>query len=122
MSTLRAKRCVPCLGGVPPLTRSEAEQFYKDIPEWTLAADNHDIRRRYTFADFAHALAFVNAVGALAEEEGHHPDITFGWGYAEVLLYSHKINGLHENDFIMAAKVEDIFNGVVRVTLRDSLM
>ena len=104
--SLTAKTCVPCQGGIPPLTRVESEQFLEEVPEWTLSDDGVWIERRFPFDDFANAQAFVNKVGDLAEEEGHHPDITFGWGYAKVIFYTHKIKGLHENDFIMAAKVD----------------
>lgn len=88
------------------MARAEAEASAAEIPEWSLSADATTISRRFSFADFAAALAFVNQVGALAEAQGHHPDITFGWGYAEVVLFTHKIGGLHANDFIMAAKID----------------
>lgn len=104
--SLTAKTCVPCQGGIPPLTRVESERFLEEVPEWALSDDGTRIERRFSFGDFAKAQAFVNKVGDLAEEEGHHPDITFGWGYANVVFYTHKIKGLHENDFIMAAKVD----------------
>jgi 4a-hydroxytetrahydrobiopterin dehydratase len=103
---LTAKTCVPCRGGIPPLTRDEAEGYLAQVPEWTLSEDGVHIARDFSFKDFAAALAFVDKAGALAEAEGHHPDITFGWGYAKVVLYTHKIKGLHENDFIMAAKID----------------
>jgi len=102
---LTAKTCTPCRGGVPPLSRAEAERLLAEAPGWTLNADATQIERSFKFPDFAAALAFVDRVGALAEEEGHHPDITFGWGYCRVVFWTHKIKGLHENDFIMAAKV-----------------
>ncbi len=82
--------------------------FAQEVPEWTLTHDATRIERPFRFADFVAALDFVNKVGALAEEEEHHPDIAFGWGYATVELYTHKIKGLHENDFIMAAKIDAI--------------
>ncbi len=106
--SLTAKTCVPCQGGIPPLTRIESERFLEEVPEWTLSDDGVWIERRFPFGDFAEAQAFVNKVGELAEAEGHHPDITFGWGYAKVIFYTHKIKGLHENDFIMAAKVDGL--------------
>lgn len=99
------KKCVPCMGGIPPLTRDEAMALAAEVPQWQLADDARSISRDFKFGDFSAALAFVNRVGALAEEEGHHPDIHLGWGYASVKFYTHKINGLHENDFIMAAKI-----------------
>jgi len=103
--SLTEKTCVPCRGGIPPLTREEAEGYLKDVDGWSLSDDATRIRREFKFKDFAAALDFVNKVGQLAEEEGHHPDITVGYGYADVTFFTHKIKGLHENDFIMAAKV-----------------
>jgi 4a-hydroxytetrahydrobiopterin dehydratase len=105
MTELAAKTCVPCRGGVPPMAKTEAERYLRKAPGWALIDDGRLIERKLTFKNFKEALAFVNQVGALAEEEGHHPDIAFGWGYATVSLHTHKIKGLHENDFIMAAKI-----------------
>lgn len=102
--SLDAKQCIPCRGGIPPLTRNEAEDYLKEVPGWTLATDATRIQRHFTFENFTAAVAFVNRVADLSEKEGHHPDITFGWGYCDIVLYTHKIKGLHENDFIMAAK------------------
>lgn len=107
--SLASKQCVPCRGGVPPLDRAQAETYLKDTPGWVLQ-DGTRIQRRFKFNDFVSALAFVNRVGELAEREGHHPDIAFGWGYCDVTLYTHKIKGLHENDFIMAAKINGIYD------------
>jgi 4a-hydroxytetrahydrobiopterin dehydratase len=106
--TLVTKSCTPCRGGIPPLTRSEAEGLRTEAPEWALLDDAHRIERTFRFANFREALAFVQQVGELAETEGHHPDISFGWGYATVSLRTKKIKGLHENDFIMAAKIDQI--------------
>ena len=106
--SLTEKNCVPCYGGVPPLTSEEAEGLLSQAPGWALIDGATKIERHYTFANFADALDFANRVGAVAETEGHHPDISFGWGYCEVLFYTHKIKGLHENDFIMAAKVNEL--------------
>ena len=105
---LASKRCMPCRGGIPPLTRVEAEQKMAEVPGWQLTEEARQLQRKFTFADFTTALAFVNQVGALAEQEDHHPDIRFGWGYVDVIFYTHKINGLHDNDFIMAAKVNGL--------------
>jgi 4a-hydroxytetrahydrobiopterin dehydratase len=102
---LTAKTCTPCRGGIPPLPRSDAEELLASTPGWTLDQQARSIERTFKFPDFAAALAFVNRVGALAEAEGHHPDLSFGWGYCRVVWQTHKIKGLHENDFIMAAKV-----------------
>lgn len=109
MSILASKSCVPCRGGVPPLSRSEAERLRADVPDWTLDEGATRIERRYRFKAFADAFAFVTAASDLAEAQGHHPDICFGWGYASVALQTKKIKGLHENDFIMAAKYDGLF-------------
>ncbi len=109
--TLTAKQCIPCRGGVPPLDRAQAETYLKEVPGWTLSDDATRIQGKFKFKNFVEALAFVNRVGELAEREGHHPDIGFGWGYCEVTLYTHKIKGLHENDFIMAAKINEFYSG-----------
>jgi 4a-hydroxytetrahydrobiopterin dehydratase len=106
---LAEKTCIPCRGGVPPLAREEALRLHQQVRDWTLLDDARKIERKFTFPNFRAALAFVDAIGALAEAEDHHPDIAFGWGYATVSLYTHKIKGLHENDFIMAAKIDRIF-------------
>ena len=108
--TLAQKKCTPCRGGVPPLTHEEAERFQSQTPNWDLVDDTHRIERTFRFRNFQEALGFVRNVGDLAETEGHHPDISFGWGYATVSLRTKKIKGLHENDFIMASKVDGIFD------------
>lgn len=102
---LAEKSCTPCRGGIPPMAREDAERSVALAPGWGLHDNATRIERPFRFPDFRTALAFVNQVGALAEREGHHPDISFGWGYATVSLHTHKIKGLHENDFIMAAKI-----------------
>ena len=104
---LASRACVPCRGGVAPLESSEAERLRAEVPAWTLV-DGTRIERRYPFRNFAGALDFVRAASELAEAEGHHPDICFGWGYATMSLQTKKIKGLHENDFIMAAKLDRI--------------
>ena len=104
-ANLADKTCIPCRGGVPPLDTSTAKQFLSQAPSWTLMDDARRIERTFRFSDFKGAIAFVNKIGGLAEAEGHHPDIHFGWGYATVSMHTHKIKGLHENDFIMAAKI-----------------
>ena len=105
---LTAKTCVPCQGGIPPLTETEAKGYLSEAPGWAIDGTATRIERNFEFASFVEALKFVNKLGALAEAEGHHPDITFGWGYASVVFFTHKIKGLHENDFIMAAKVNEL--------------
>lgn len=108
MDTLAEKTCEPCRGGVPPMTVETAGEMLAQTPGWEIAGEPMRIVRRFPFKDFAEALAFVNRVGAIAEAEQHHPDIHFGWGYCTVELYTHKIKGLHQNDFIMAAKINDL--------------
>ena len=102
------KTCTPCRGGIPPMTREEAANYLPQTPGWELRDDGRLIRRKFSFADFRQSLAFVDRVGELAESEGHHPDISFGWGYADISLNTHKIKGLHENDFILAAKINQL--------------
>jgi 4a-hydroxytetrahydrobiopterin dehydratase len=108
---LADKVCTPCRGGVPPLTHEEAERYLNLVRNWELLDDARLIRRTYRFGNFREALAFAGKVGELAEAEGHHPDVCFGWGYLTVALQTKKINGLHENDFIMAAKIDRLFGG-----------
>ena len=110
MMSLSEKSCVPCRGGVAPLDQEEAETLLAQTPGWSLIRDNTRLERRFSFNGFVAALKFVNRVGDLAEEEGHHPDIHFGWGYAIIEFYTHKIGGLHDNDFVMAAKVNEIYD------------
>jgi 4a-hydroxytetrahydrobiopterin dehydratase len=107
MSDLAAKNCVPCRGGVPPLAGKELENLAKQVPQWKVV-NAHHITRAFTFPDFAQALTFVNKVGAIAEHEGHHPDILLSWGKAEVTTWTHKIDGLTESDFILAAKIDKL--------------
>jgi 4a-hydroxytetrahydrobiopterin dehydratase len=108
--SLATKQCIPCKGGIAPLDRAAAEPYLRDTPGWELSADATRIQRNFKFKNFVNALAFVNRVGELAETQGHHPDIGFGWGYCTVTLYTHKIKGLHENDFIMAAKINELYS------------
>lgn len=105
MSDLAAKTCVPCRGGVPPLKGAELTALARQVPEWKVVNEHH-LTREFKFRDFRHALEFVNRVGAIAEEQGHHPDILLTWGRAEVTIWTHKIDGLTESDFILAAKID----------------
>jgi 4a-hydroxytetrahydrobiopterin dehydratase len=105
VSDLASKNCVPCRGGVPPLTGKELESLAQQVPQWNVV-NGHHITRSFTFPDFLQALAFVNKVGELAEQQGHHPDILLAWGKAEVTTWTHAINGLTESDFILAAKID----------------
>jgi 4a-hydroxytetrahydrobiopterin dehydratase len=108
MDELKSKKCVPCRGGIPPLTADEAHALMGQVNGWELIESASKIRRTFTFGNFMQAQVFAVNVGNLAESEGHHPDISYGWGYCTVLFYTHKIGGLHKNDFIMAAKVNSI--------------
>ena len=103
---LASKTCTPCRGGVPPLGRAEAERLLAETPGWSLTDDATRIERTFKTKDFASALALVERIAELAEAEDHHPDVCFGWGYCRVVFQTHKIKGLHENDFIMAAKID----------------
>jgi len=106
---LADNKCVPCRGGVPPMERAKAEGMLKQLERgWQLNKDGH-LERLYTFKDFAQALSFVNKVGAVAETEGHHPDLYLAWGKCKVELWTHKIDGLTESDFYMAAKADRAF-------------
>lgn len=105
---LSERKCIPCDGDVPPLEPDEIKDFLQEISEGWKAVKNHHIIKQYKFEDFADAWEFVNLVGEIAEEEGHHPDIIFGWGYAEIKLFTHAIDGLSESDFILAAKIDEV--------------
>ncbi len=107
MTELASKECVPCKGGTPPLKGEELDELRRQVPEWEVVEEHH-LRRRFRFKNFREALDFVNKVGELAEEQGHHPDISFGWGRVEVTVWTHKIDGLTESDFIFAAKVDTL--------------
>ena len=99
------KACVPCRGVIQPLTFNEATKFLSDVPGWELKEDATRLYQSFKLENFQSALNFVNKVGVIAQKEGHHPDIELGWGYANILIFTHKISGLHENDFILAAKI-----------------
>ncbi|ATX82597.1 pterin-4-alpha-carbinolamine dehydratase [Mariprofundus ferrinatatus] len=105
---LQNKSCMPCKGGVAPMDRQDAERMLIEIRGWELSDDARQLRRTVTFSNFVDAQLFATTVGELSESEGHHPDISFGWGYCTITFYTHKIGGLHENDFIMAAKVNSL--------------
>src|SRR5262245_36026099 len=108
MSSLADKTCVPCRGCVPPLQGEELAAIHKQLPEfahWEVINEHH-ITRNYKFPDFKSALAFVNRVGELAEEQGHHPDIFLTWGKVGITTWTHAVNGLTESDFILAAKID----------------
>lgn len=101
-------QCTPCQGGIPPMEQDEANQHLTQLQGWRLVDEARKIQKNYAFADFVSALAFANQVGELCEQEGHHADLALGWGYVKVYFQTHKIQGLHLNDFVMAAKVDQL--------------
>ena len=111
MSSLDIMRCTACRGGDPPLTRAEIEEYLPQVPDWKLEKHNgtYRIERSFRFPDFAKALEYTNKIGALAEKEGHHPSVLTEWGRVTISWWTHKIRGLHRNDFIMAAKSEKAY-------------
>lgn len=103
---LEQKRCIPCHGeGVQALGYDDAQRMLADVGGWSIATEGKTLSCAWQFKDYASSWAFVNQISELAEAEGHHPDITFGWGYVTVSLMTHSIGGLHENDFVLAAKI-----------------
>jgi 4a-hydroxytetrahydrobiopterin dehydratase len=109
MSDLATQTCVPCRGGVPPLTGAALETLGAQVPGWKIVNEHH-LEKTYTFPDFAQALAYVNKVGAMAEEQGHHPDLLLAWGKVVVTTWTHKIDGLTESDFVLAAKCDRLYS------------
>ncbi len=107
MSELASRACVPCRGGVPPLKGEEITRLLGQLNAWSVVSEHH-LSKVFKLDDFKEALALVNRVGALAEEQGHHPDISFGWGRVEITIWTHKIDGLTESDFILAAKIDQL--------------
>tara|TARA_A100001015_G_scaffold294963_1_gene373339 strand:- start:2925 stop:3269 length:345 start_codon:yes stop_codon:yes gene_type:complete len=113
MSDLLKKKCVPCEGGVVPFDISEIHKYQKKVDGWDLKKDeneNFQLEKKFIFENFLKSQDFVNKVGEIAEDEGHHPDIYFGWGYATIKISTHAIKGLSENDFILAAKIDKVIN------------
>lgn len=113
MSELAKKKCVPCEGGVAPLNEGQTQQLLSQLSGWSLqkASAGPQIEKEYRFPDFQKALDFVNRLGAVAEAEGHHPDVYLSWGKVWVALSTHSIGGLSENDFILAAKADEVLGG-----------
>lgn len=109
--SLLEQNCIACKKGTPAVTLEKALELMPQIPGWGLEENAGSLVKSFRFKNFAEALEFICAVSVLAEKEKHHPDITFGWGYATILLTTHSIKGLHENDFIMAAKINQIADG-----------
>ncbi len=113
MNDLLKKKCVPCEGGVSAFDISEIHKYQKKIDGWDVLKNDKDkffLKKDFKFKNFEKSQKFVNEVGNISEEEGHHPDINFGWGYATINISTHAIEGLSENDFILAAKIDQIFN------------
>ena len=112
MSDLLKKRCVPCEGGIVPFDISEIHKYQKKVDGWSLNENKKIffLEKDFKFKNFVESQNFVNDVGKISEEEGHHPDIIFGWGYAKIKITTHAIKGLSENDFILAAKIDKILN------------
>lgn len=106
--TLADEKCVPCRGGVPALRGDELRALASELDERWKVIEDHHLEREYPFPDFATALAFTNRIGALAEEEGHHPDIYLAWGKVRVTIWTHKVDGLTRSDFVLAAKIDTI--------------
>jgi 4a-hydroxytetrahydrobiopterin dehydratase len=107
---LSEKTCIPCRGGVAPLTADEIKPLVAQVKQWNVV-NNHHVEKDFRFSDFKNALDFVNRVGAIAEDQGHHPDIYLAWGKARVTIWTHKIDGLTESDFILAAKIDEVNAG-----------
>ncbi|MDB3947560.1 4a-hydroxytetrahydrobiopterin dehydratase [Candidatus Pelagibacter sp.] len=113
MTDLTKKKCVPCEGGVIPFDVSEIHKYQKKVDGWEVIKNNNDIfflSKKFNFKNFLDSQSFINHVGKISEDEGHHPDISFGWGYAEIKITTHAIEGLSENDFILAAKIDQLIN------------
>ena len=113
MNELRNKKCTPCEGGVIPFDISEIHKYQKKVDGWNIIKNDKNIfylEKNFNFKNFKNSQNFVNNVGKISEGEGHHPDITFGWGYAKINITTHAIEGLSENDFILAAKIDQITN------------
>ena len=111
MNKLLEKKCVPCEGGVVPFDISEIHKYQKMVDGWNIIKDKKDIyflEKQFSFKNFLDSQKFINEVGKISEEEGHHPEITVGWGYAKINITTHAIEGLSENDFILAAKIDKI--------------
>ena len=111
MTDLSEKKCVPCEGGIPSFNLSEIHKYLKKVDGWDVKKNENEnfyLLKEFKFENFISAQAFVNKVGNIAEIEGHHPDIWFGWGYAKIKIFTHAIKGLAESDFILAAKIDKI--------------
>jgi 4a-hydroxytetrahydrobiopterin dehydratase len=106
---LNQKKCLPCRGDVPPFSREQIDEYLKYLTDWKVLINEKKgfyLSRVYNFSNFEQSLSFINKVSNVAEEENHHPDLKFGWGYAEINIFTHKINGLTLSDFILASKID----------------
>ena len=113
MTKLSEKKCIPCEGGILPFDISEIHKYQKKVDGWDIFKNEKNIyllEKKFKFKNFLESQKFVNEVGRISEEEGHHPDILFGWGYAKINITTHAIEGLSENDFILAAKIDQVTN------------
>tara|TARA_B100000963_G_scaffold80644_1_gene68624 strand:+ start:67 stop:411 length:345 start_codon:yes stop_codon:yes gene_type:complete len=113
MTNLKDKKCIPCEGGVIPFDISEIHKYQKKVDGWDILKDNKEnffLNKRFNFKNFVESQKFINKISEISEAEGHHPDISFGWGYAEIRITTHAIEGLSENDFILAAKIDHYTN------------
>ena len=113
MNDLTKKKCLPCEGGLPPLDYEEIHKYLKKVNGWDVKKDEKKIffiEKKFSFKNFLESQSFINLVGKISENEGHHPDIAFGWGYANIKITTHAVEGLSENDFILASKIDEIVN------------
>lgn len=113
MSDLTKKKCIPCEGGVIPFDISKIHKYQKKVDGWDVLKNEKNIfflHKKFNFKNFLDSQEFINKVGRISEDEGHHPDISFGWGYAEIKITTHAIEGISENDFILAAKIDHLTN------------
>ena len=111
MDDLAKKKCIPCEGNIPPFDKSEIHKYLKKVDGWDVKSDkdgNYYLIKEFSFTNFRESQKFINKVGDIAEKENHHPDISFGWGYCRVKIFTHAIKGLAESDFILAAKIDKI--------------
>ncbi len=111
MTDLSSKKCVPCEGNIPAFDIKEIHKYLKKVDGWSVLQDDNQnfyIEKNFKFKNFLESQSFVNKIGEIAETEGHHPDILFGWGYAKIKIYTHAIKGLAESDFVLAAKIDKI--------------
>lgn len=107
MADLASRKCVPCHGGVPRMRKTQIKELARQLDGWDVV-DGHHLEKIYEFTNFARALSFVVRVGKVAEREGHHPDVCLGWGYVQLMIFTHAIDGLSESDFILAAKIDKL--------------